>query len=141
MTLNDLRHQVEKALNLINLNSLDKESLENLLRCLIGANLRNWDLILPTAEFAYNSSVNRSIGMSSFEVMHGDKLKKLIDLISMTHYPMVSESVSEFASHVHNLHKEIRKKIQENNAHYRFHANLRFMHLASNKGDFVVIRI
>ena len=34
-------------------------SLGNLLRCLVGENLRAWDLVLPTAEFAYNSSVNR----------------------------------------------------------------------------------
>jgi len=39
-------------------------SLENLLRCLVGEHLRNWDLTLLTAEFAYNSSYNRSIGMS-----------------------------------------------------------------------------
>ena len=36
-------------------------NLGNLLRCLVSENLRAWDLILPTAEFAYNSSVNRTI--------------------------------------------------------------------------------
>ena len=44
-------------------------SLDNLLRCLVGENLWTWDLILPTVEFAYNSSVNRSIRMSPFEVV------------------------------------------------------------------------
>ena len=48
----------KKTLNLISMKSLDKDSLENLLRCLVGVNLMNWDLILPTAEFAY-SSMNR----------------------------------------------------------------------------------
>jgi len=38
-------------------------------------------------EFAYNSSVNRSIGMSPFEVVHGYKLRKPINLILMTQYP------------------------------------------------------
>jgi hypothetical protein len=41
-------------------------SLGNLLRCLVNDHNRNWDLILPTAQFAYNSSINRSIGMSPF---------------------------------------------------------------------------
>jgi len=45
-------------------------SLRDLLLCLIGENLRNWDLVLPSVEFTYNSSVNRSIGMSPFEVVH-----------------------------------------------------------------------
>ena len=35
-------------------------SLGNLLRCLVGDKPKNWDLILPIAEFAYNNSVNRS---------------------------------------------------------------------------------
>ena len=59
-------------------------SLGNFLRCLVGANLRNWDLILLIAEFAYNSLVNRSIGMSPFEVVHDYKPRKPIDLILMT---------------------------------------------------------
>jgi len=45
------------------------KSLENFLRCLVGEHLRNWDITLPTAEFAYNSLCNRSIGMSPFEVV------------------------------------------------------------------------
>ena len=86
-------------------------SLGNLLRCLVSEHLRNWDLILPIAEFAYNSSCNRSIGMSPFEVMHNCRPRKLIDLIPMTRYPRVSESASTFTSHIHDLHKKINKKI------------------------------
>jgi len=81
-------------------------SLGNFLHCLVGEHLRNWDLTLPTAEFAYNSSCNRLIGMSSFEVVLGYKPRKPIDLIPMTHL-RVSESASAFASHTHELHKEI----------------------------------
>jgi len=82
-------------------------SLGNLLRCLVGEHLRNWDLTLPTTEFAYNSLCNRSIGMSPFEVVYGYKPRKPIDLVSMTQHPKVSESASIFASHIHHLHKEI----------------------------------
>ena len=52
-------------------------SLGNLLRCLVGENLRAWDFVLPNAEFAYNSSVNRTIGMSPFEIVHGINLGNL----------------------------------------------------------------
>ena len=38
-------------------------TLENLLRCLVGENLKTWDLILPMTEFAYNGSVNRTTGL------------------------------------------------------------------------------
>jgi len=47
--------------------------------------------------------------MSPFEVVHGYKPRKRIDLIPTTSYPKVSESAS--ASHLHALHKEMSKKI------------------------------
>nr|GEZ01591.1 RNA-directed DNA polymerase [Tanacetum cinerariifolium] len=43
-----------------------KRSLGNLLRSLIGDNAKQWDLILPQAEFAYNRSVNRTTEMGQF---------------------------------------------------------------------------
>ena len=46
-------------------------SLGILLRCLNGKQLKNWDLILPTSEFAFNNSVNRTTSKSPFEIVHG----------------------------------------------------------------------
>ena len=43
----------------------------NLLRCLVCEKLRICDLLLSTAEFAYNNSRNRIIGMSPVEVVNG----------------------------------------------------------------------
>jgi len=45
------------------------QSLGDSLRCLVGENLSTWDLVLPITKFAYNSYVNRSIGLSLFEVV------------------------------------------------------------------------
>ena len=52
-------------------------SLDNLLRYLVSENLRTWDLVLSIAEFAYNSSTNRTIKMSSFEQFMVIKLENL----------------------------------------------------------------
>ena len=51
--------------------------LGNLLRCLVGENLRTWELVLPTAEFAYNNYANRTIRMNPFKVVHGYNLDNL----------------------------------------------------------------
>uniref|UniRef100_A0A2N9IHN7 Integrase catalytic domain-containing protein n=1 Tax=Fagus sylvatica TaxID=28930 RepID=A0A2N9IHN7_FAGSY len=59
-------------------------SLGNLLRCLVGDHARTWDSILPIAQFAYNNSINRTIGMSPFEVVHGYKARKPLDLFPMS---------------------------------------------------------
>jgi hypothetical protein len=65
-------------------------SLGNLLRCLVGDHNRKWDLLLPTAQFACNSFVNWSIGMSPFEVMHGYKRRKPLDFLPMSPHGRVS---------------------------------------------------
>ena len=55
-------------------------SLGNLLRCLVGDHPKSWDAILPLAEFAYNSSLNRTINTSPFEMVYGLRLSSVVDL-------------------------------------------------------------
>jgi len=62
--------------------------------------------------------------MSPFKVKHGYKPKKPIDLIPMTQHPRMSESASVFASHIHDLHKKISKRVQKSNAQYKSYADL-----------------
>jgi len=57
----------------------------------------------------------------------------------MTQHSRVSESA--LALHIHYLHKEINKKIQKSNAHYKSHVDLQRRHLAFNEGEYVMIRI
>ena len=47
------------------------KSLGNLLRTLVGEHIGSWDLKLSIVEFAYNSSVNRTIGKSPHEIVYG----------------------------------------------------------------------
>ena len=94
-----------------------------LLRCLVGEANRNWDSILPVAQLAYNSSVNRSINASPFEVMHGYTPRKPLDLLPMSLHVRIFEFPEAFAQHIHDLHSEIRKNIQKSNSQYKIHAD------------------
>ena len=58
---------------------------------------RNWDSILPVTQLAYNSSVNRSISASPFEVVHGYAPRKPLDLLPMSPHVKISESAEAFA--------------------------------------------
>jgi len=58
-------------------------SLGDLLQCLVGEQMTTWDEILLVAKFAYNNSVYRSTGLSSFVVVTRYRPKKLIDLLPM----------------------------------------------------------
>ena len=91
----------------------------------MGENTKNWDLLLPRAEFAYNASVNRSTGKSPFEIVHGYKPNKPLDLIPLPVHTRVSESASSFAQHIKDLHKEISEKINLSNESYKRLANSR----------------
>ena len=45
-------------------------ALGDLLRCLVGDNVRSWDLKLSQAEFAHNHAVNRSSGSVLLGCLH-----------------------------------------------------------------------
>jgi len=72
--------------------------LENLLRCLVGDHLTNYDLVLFMVEFTYNSSVNRSTSISPFEIVTSCRPRKPIDLL---HVPLGDRSSvsTEFFAH------------------------------------------
>ena len=94
-------------------------SLVNLLRCLVGDHPGTWDLILPAAEFAYNSSINRTTGKSPFKVVHGFKPRTPIDLVPTPALHRVSESAEIFAKCMHELHHHISDQINSNNLKYK----------------------
>lgn len=115
-------------------------SLGMLLRCLVGENLRACDIVLSTAVFTYNNSVNRIIGLSPFEIVTSYRPRAPIGLIpmSVSHRPF--ESASAFASHIHALHQEIRRRIAISNERYKQSVNLDCSHREFQVGDLVLVR-
>lgn len=94
-------------------------SLGNLLRCIVGEKPKQWDLALPQAEFAYNSSVNRSTGKSPFQIVYGRNPKGVLDLVQLPLGERISDDAVAFAEHLHQLQEEVRQKLQESNAKYK----------------------
>ena len=91
---------------------------------------------MPMAKFAYNCFINRTSGLSPFEVVTDFKSRQPIDLVFMTHHHFrVSDSASAFASHIRALHEEIREKIMKNNADYKAFADLHRKLRTFNVGD------
>ena len=96
-------------------------SLGDLLRCLVGEHINNWDQILPMVEFAYNSSVNRSTGRSPFEIVTGLLPRKPIDLVPLAIEARPSVEVEAFSKHIQGLHDYVRWKISLSNENYKAH--------------------
>ena len=79
--------------------------------------------------------------MSPFKVVHGYKPRRSLDLFPMSSHDRVSAFAIEFASHMHELHKEINKRFHASNLKYKTQANLHRRHLDFDVGDYVMIRI
>ena len=115
-------------------------SLGDLLRCLVGEHISTWERVLPIAEFAYNSSVNRSTGHSPFEVVTGHIPRSPIDLAIPSLESRTSESAESFAHHLHALHQEIRRKILISNENYKTSADIHRRTQIFEVGDLVMVR-
>ena len=57
-------------------------------------------LVLPTAQFDYNSYVNRSISMRTFEIVYNYKPGKPLNLLSMSLHASVYESIEYFVCRI-----------------------------------------
>ncbi|KAE8697013.1 hypothetical protein F3Y22_tig00110634pilonHSYRG00004 [Hibiscus syriacus] len=74
-------------------------SLGNLLRFLAGTKPKQWDLVLPQAEFAYNRSKIRTIGLSPFEIVYGQNPSRVKQTIH--------ESNTKYKTRVDNHRRQV----------------------------------
>ena len=94
-------------------------------------------------EFTCNDFVNKTTGLSPFEIIIGFKLRQPVDLINShgPHHSRISDSASTFTSHIRALHEEIREKIMKNNTDYKAFADLHRRLRTFNVGDYVMVRM
>lgn len=115
--------------------------LGDLLRCLVGDHVTNWGQLFPIAKFAYNSSINISIGCSPFEVVIGLQPRKPINLINLPQSARSSDEAESFASHIREIYDDVRRKIALSNEEYKAHANVRRHYANFEERDMVMVHI
>ncbi|GKE54787.1 RNA-directed DNA polymerase [Tanacetum coccineum] len=98
-------------------------SLGNLLRSLVGENIRQWDLVLLQAEFAYNQSCIQTTGKSPFEVVYRCNTSIPLDLVPLPINSSYSCDGDECARAVKELHEKVKLKIEKQNQNYAKQAN------------------
>ena len=72
-------------------------------------------MALPQAEFAYNSSINRSIGKSPFLVVYGRNPMGVLDLVKLALVDRINDDGEAFAEHIQQLQQQVRQKLQVGN--------------------------
>ncbi|GKE16042.1 RNA-directed DNA polymerase, partial [Tanacetum coccineum] len=114
-------------------------SLGNLLGSLIGDNAKQWDLILPQAEFAYNRLVNYTTSKSPFEVVYGQNPITLLDLVPDPEVRQFSEEGDDQSEQIKELHRSVREHIIQHNEQYKGHADKLCKQGFYQEGDLVWI--
>uniref|UniRef100_A0A2N9FZ08 RNA-directed DNA polymerase n=1 Tax=Fagus sylvatica TaxID=28930 RepID=A0A2N9FZ08_FAGSY len=116
-------------------------SLGNLLRSFVGKNIRQWDLLLAQAEFAYNRSPSQTTGHSPFEAVYGLNPIGPLELAPLPVTKHFSGDAEERAKEIKKLHEQIRGSILRNNEKYSKQANKHRKPAAFKEGDLVWIHL
>jgi hypothetical protein len=103
----------------------------------VGDNIRQWDLVLPQAEFAYNRSSSKTTGKSPFEVVYGCNPKTPLDLVSLPISHNYSGDADERAKAIKDLHEQVSKRIEKQNQKYERQANKHRRAVIFKEGDLV----
>ena len=78
---------------------------------------------MAQAEFAYNNSVNRSIGKTPFDIVTRMHPKGKSDLRDVAGEEKRSTAGGEFADFMESLHKEVKLRLEQSNQKYKDNAN------------------
>ncbi|GKV36628.1 hypothetical protein SLEP1_g44736 [Rubroshorea leprosula] len=107
----------------------------------VGKNLRQWDLVLAQAEFAYNNSSNQATGKCPFEVVYGVRPLSPLDLAPLPTSRQFSADAEQRAKEIKKLHEEVREKLQRQTIRYKAHHDKHQKKVVYKEGDWVWIHL
>ncbi|KAD4385501.1 hypothetical protein E3N88_25669 [Mikania micrantha] len=108
-----------------------------LLRSLVTKNLKQWEDLLPQAEFAYNRAPNKTTGLSPFMVVYGLNPATPLDLAVLDTTSKFSQAASERAKDIKALHQQVFDKITRSNELIKCRRDKGRKHILFQPGDLV----
>ena len=112
-------------------------SLGNMLRALVGSNIKSWESCLSQAEFAHNHAVNRSSGFSPFQTVYGFAPRCPLDLIPVLDPSRMHSRAVDFVSSIQEVHKTVLRNLEESSSKYKAAADRKRRELIFNSRDLV----
>ncbi|XP_057520884.1 uncharacterized protein LOC130801134 [Amaranthus tricolor] len=98
-------------------------TLGTLLRVLVSKNLRDWDMKLCHAEFAYNSSPSHATKHSPFECVYGTNPLLPVSMIDLPCSDEINADAAAQIQSMEALHKEVQRNIEEASRKYKLQAD------------------
>lgn len=88
------------------------QMLENLICCIRGDRLRQWDHALPKIEFAYNGRSQSVTGVSLFALVYMTVSKHVIDLFCLPKGHRSNVAAERIAEEVRDIQSEVKKRLK-----------------------------
>lgn len=118
-------------------NEVTNRSLGNLLRCLVGDNIKSWDNKLCQPEFAHNHAFDRSLGFCPFQVVFGVIPRAPLDLATLPDRTRVHGEAEDFVADLHDVHRRANENLTTSTARYKRDADKKRRKLIFQPGDLV----
>ncbi|GJX74609.1 RNA-directed DNA polymerase [Tanacetum coccineum] len=112
-------------------------TLGSLLRALITANLKQWEDLLPRAEFAYNRAPSKTTGINPFMAVYGANPITPLDLVVLDTFTKFSKEASDVAADIKSIHQRIHDKIAKTNELIKYRRDKGRKHVLFKLGDLV----
>lgn len=110
-------------------------ALGDLLRCLVGDNIKSWDSVLCQAEFAHNHAKNRSTGFSPFRVVFGLVPRGPLDLSLEPDRTRFHGRACDLVDAFVELHETVRANLEAATSKYKSAVDVHRRELHFNVGD------
>nr|GEV60836.1 hypothetical protein CTI12_AA531400 [Tanacetum cinerariifolium] len=112
-------------------------TLGSLLRALISSNLKQWEDLLPRAEFTYNWALSKTTGISPFMAVYGLNPTTPLDLAALDTSTKFSKEASDVAADTKSIHQRIHDKIVKTNELIKYRRDKVRKHDLFKPGDLV----
>lgn len=98
-------------------------ALGNMLRCLVGDNLRSWEARLCQAGFAHNHATNRSSSYSPFEIVYSLLPRGPLDLTAVPDPRRMHGRAVDFVDSLKTMHQQAHQQLQLSTQRYKSKAD------------------
>lgn len=97
--------------------------------------------MLAQVEYAYNDTINRTIGKSPFEVIYGLHTRDILELKNLGNAVTRSGYAEDFTQSMKEIHESVKQELKDNTTKIKQKVDERRKKLQLQVGDIVMVHL